>query len=106
MDEKQAIMVKMLELQHLFGKQTDVTVQTIVLKIKQAIDKLASKRTQGMNIGPQVRSIGYFIRDEMREHHYQLTAEQQTVLLDMEGQALDIERNFQPGLALSGINLF
>ncbi|EPC52486.1 hypothetical protein Lpp123_10166, partial [Lacticaseibacillus paracasei subsp. paracasei Lpp123] len=36
----------------------------------------------------------------------QLTAEQQTVLLDMEGQALDIERNFQPGLALSGINLF
>lgn len=34
MDEKQAIMVKMLELQHLFGKQTDVTAQTIVLKIK------------------------------------------------------------------------
>ncbi|EPC59559.1 hypothetical protein Lpp123_00005, partial [Lacticaseibacillus paracasei subsp. paracasei Lpp123] len=64
MDEKQAIMVKMLELQHLFGKQTDVTAQTIVLKIKQAIDKLASKRTQGMNIGLQVRSIGYFIRDE------------------------------------------
>ena len=106
MDEKQAIIVKMLELQHLFGEQTDGTAQMIVLKIKQAIDKLASKRTQGMNIGPQVRSIGYFIRDEMREHHYQLTAEQQTVLLDMEGQALDIERNFQPGLALSGINLF
>ncbi|MBS6631278.1 hypothetical protein [Lacticaseibacillus paracasei] len=106
MDEKQAIIVKMLELQHLFGEQTDGTAQMIVLKIKQAIDKLASKRTQGMNIGPQVRSIGYFIRDEMREYHYQLTAEQQTVLLDMEGQTLDIERNFQPGLALSGINLF
>lgn len=41
MNEKQAIIAKMLELQHFFEKQPDGTSRKIVLKIKQAIDKLA-----------------------------------------------------------------
>ena len=95
MDEKQAIMVKMLELQHLFGKQTDVTAQTIVLKIKQAIDKLASNRTAAIDISTQVRPISRFIRDEMTEHNYNLTLEQRTLLFDIEGKAQDVENKFQ-----------
>ena len=36
MNEKQAIIAKMLELQHFFEKQPDGTSRKIVLKIKQA----------------------------------------------------------------------
>jgi DNA-binding protein H-NS len=52
MDEKQAIIAEMLELQHLFEKQTDEISKEIISRIKQAVDKLASKRIQGANIPP------------------------------------------------------
>ncbi|KLI75026.1 MULTISPECIES: hypothetical protein [Lacticaseibacillus] len=100
MDEKQAIIAEMLELQHLFEKQTDEISKEIVSRIKQAVDKLASKRLQGANIPPQAIALGYFIRDEVRDHDYQLTSEQRNVLLDVEDKARDIENKFQPGIAL------
>ena len=50
MNGKQAIIAKMLELQHFFEKQPDGTSRKIVLKIKQAIDKLASNRTAAIRL--------------------------------------------------------
>lgn len=49
---------------------------------------------------PQVIALGYFIRDEVRDHDYQLTSEQRNVLLDAEDKARDIENKFQSGIAL------
>ncbi len=49
MEKKQELIAKMLELQHLFEKQSDATSQAIVASIKQAIDKVADKRIQGVN---------------------------------------------------------
>lgn len=95
MNEKQAIIAKMLELQHLFEKQPDGTSRKIVLKIKQAIDKLASNRKAAIDISTQVRPISRFIRDEMTEHNYHLTLEQRTLLFDIEGKAQDVENKFQ-----------
>ena len=62
MNEKQAIIAKMLELQHFFEKQPDGTSRKIVLKIKQAIDKLASTRRAAIDISTQVRPISLFIK--------------------------------------------
>ena len=50
MEKKQELIAKMLELQHLFEEQSDVTSQAIVASIKQVIDKVADKRIQGVNI--------------------------------------------------------
>ena len=58
MEKKQELIAKMLELQHLFEEQSDVTSQAIVASIKQVIDKVADKRIQGVNIAPQVLPIG------------------------------------------------
>ena len=95
MNEKQVIIAKMLELQHLFEKQPDGISQQVVLKIKQAIGKLASNKTAAIDISAQVRPISRFIRDEMLEHDYNLTLEQRTLLFDLEGKAQDIENKFQ-----------
>ena len=98
MEKKQELMAKMLELQHLFEEQSDVTSQAIVASIKQVIDKVADKRIQGVNIAPQVLPIGYFIRDEMRDHQYQLTLAQRTVLFDLEGMAEAIANKYISGI--------
>ena len=98
MEKKQELIAKMLELQHLFEKQSDASSQAIVASIKQAIDKVADKRIQGVNIAPQVLPIGYFIRDEMRDHQYQLTLAQRTVLFDMEGMAEAIANKYFSGI--------
>ena len=66
--------------------------------IKQVIDKVADKRIQGVNIAPQVLPIGYFIRDEMRDHQYQLTLAQRTVLFDLEGMAEAIANKYISGI--------
>ena len=98
MEKKQELIAKMLELQHLFEEQSDVTSQAIVASIKQVIDKVADKRIQGVNIAPQVLPIGYFIRDEMRDHQYQLTLAQRTVLFDLEGMAEAIANKYISGI--------
>ena len=94
MDQKQVLISKMLKLQHIFEKQPDETSKLFVLKIKQAVDRLANKRIQGVNIEPEIRPISTFIRDEMRTHDYQLTLEQRTALFDMEETAQIIARKF------------
>ncbi|URW91465.1 hypothetical protein [Lacticaseibacillus paracasei] len=98
MDQKQALIAKMLEVQHIFEKQPDETSKMVVSKIKEAVDKLANKRIQGTNIAPQVQPISSFVRDQMLDHQYQLTLEQRTALFDMEGMAQAIANKFVSGI--------
>ncbi|MFU0844334.1 hypothetical protein FAM22277_00120 [Lacticaseibacillus paracasei] len=102
MDQKQILIGKMLKLQHIFEKQPDETSKMVVLKIKQAINRLANKRIQGVNIEPEIRPVSTFIRDEMREHDYSLTLEQRTALFDVEETAQTIAKKFFIGFP--GVN--
>ena len=93
-DEKQALIAKMLKLQHLFEPQADEISQEIVVKIKQVVDRLAKKRIQGANIEPEVHPVSIFIMDQMLDHHYQITTEQRDALFDMEEAAQEIAKKF------------
>lgn len=93
-DQKQALIAKMLKLQHLFEKQQDEISKAIVVKIKQVVDRLAEKRIQGANIEPEVHPVSIFIRDQMWDHDYQLTDEQRDALFDMEEAAQEIAKKF------------
>ncbi|OXT05240.1 hypothetical protein, partial [Lacticaseibacillus rhamnosus] len=64
----------------------------------QAIYQVADRRIQGVNIASQVLPIGYFIRDEMRDHQYQRTLAQRTVLFDLEGMAEAIANKYISGI--------